>query len=398
MLGRAKAVEKDIIGWRREFHRHPELLMDTFRTAGTVAKALAGFGLEVKFLVGNTGVVGLIRGDKAADPGKTLAIRADMDALPVVEETGLPFSSEVAGVMHACGHDAHMAMALGAAKILSELKGEFSGNVKFIFQPGEEGSGGARFMIAEGVLEDPKVDAIIGGHVGTLWPVKTGQVGLKPGPFMAASDTLKITVTGKGGHGAAPDQSVDPVVVSAQIALALQTIVSREVSPVIPVVVSIGVIRAGTAGNIIPDSCVMEGTVRYLDREMSSFIPGRVKEIARGIASSMRCEADVRYELGYPPLINDPGTTAFLKETAARLLGPQNAVELSMPIMGGEDMAYYLQQVPGTFFALGSSDPSLGPTYPNHHPKFDIDENALHVGAALFAQAALDFFNPNPVA
>ncbi|MGI6642600.1 MAG: M20 metallopeptidase family protein [Bacillota bacterium] len=386
----AKLIERDIVSWRREVHSYPELGMDTPRTHDFVVGILSSLGLEIRTHVGGTGAVGLLRGNGSSP--KTFAIRADMDALPVTEETGLPFASQVPGRMHACGHDAHVAMALGAAAILSKTKSELPGNVKFVFQPGEEGSGGARIMIEDGALENPRVDAIIGAHVGTLWPVKTGAIGVKSGALMAAADSFALTIRGKGGHGAAPHQSVDPVVVASHVTLALQTIVSREIAPVTPAVITVGLIRAGTASNVIPESCLLRGTVRYLDNDLASYMPKRIEEIAKGIAAGMRAEADLKYTPGYPPLINDTEMTAFLRASASRLLGPENVVELSAPSMGGEDMSYYLQEVPGCFFALGSSDPRAGVVYPNHHPRFDIDENVLHVGAAVFAQAAVDFF------
>ncbi len=227
VIQQAKLMEQDIVGWRREVHKYPELQMDTPRTADLVVRVLSDLGLEVRANVGGTGVVGLLRGSGSSP--KTFAIRADMDALPITEETGLPFASQIPGRMHACGHDAHVAMALGAAAILSRMQPRLPGNVKFIFQPGEEGGGGAKIMIEDGALENPKVDAIIGGHVGSLWPVNTGMVGIKSGALMAASDSFVLTIRGKGGHGAAPNQSVDPVVIASHITVALQTIVSREV-------------------------------------------------------------------------------------------------------------------------------------------------------------------------
>ncbi len=352
---------------------------------------LSNLGVDIRTNVGGDGVAALLEGN--GKTSTTFAVRADMDALPITEETGLPFASKIPGRMHACGHDAHVAMALGAATVLSRMRDELNGNVKFIFQPGEEGGGGARLMIEDGVLENPKVDAIVGGHVGSLWPVGLGVVGVKEGSLMAATDSFTLTVRGKGGHGAAPEQSVDPIIVAAQIALVLQTIVSREISPVTPAVVTIGTIQAGTASNIIPDFCVMRGTVRYIDTEMAEFIPGRIREIAEGVAHSMRAKAELAYKRGYPPLINDPQMTALVKRSASKILGAEKVQDLADPTMGGEDMAYYLQKVPGTFFALGSSDRDAEIVYPNHHPKFDVDESVLPLGAAVFCQSAIDFLN-----
>jgi len=390
---RAKAIEDKIIAWRREVHRHPELMLDTVKTAALVSSALREMGIEVREGVGGNGVVGLLRGEAPSTPGeaiRTIALRADMDALPVKEETGLPFASEIPGLMHACGHDAHVAMLLGAAKILSDMRKEFRGNVKFIFQPGEEGAGGARLMIEDGCLEDPRPDAIIGAHVGSLWNVGNGQAGFRPGPLMAASDRFEIFIQGKGGHGAAPHASVDPVVVGSHIVTALQTIVSRAISPTEPAVVTVGVIQAGTANNIIPDTCTMKGTVRYMKRDLGPYIKKRITEIACGVAAAMRAEAKVTYHFGYPPLVNDEDLTNRVRASAAKVVGEENVVTAGMT-MGGEDMAYYLEKIPGTFFAIGTGNEAKGIMYPNHHPKFDVDEDVLYIGSAIFVQACLDF-------
>lgn len=285
VLAIAKSIEPDIINWRRKVHRYPELGMDTPRTSAFIKETLESMGIEVRSAAGY-GVVGTLKGLG----NRTIALRADIDALPVTEETGLPYASEVPGQMHACGHDAHVAIVLGAAKILSRLRGHLNGNVRFIFQPGEEGPGGAQPMIDDGVLESPKVDAIIGGHVGMLWPVESGQFGFKSGPLMAATDSFTIAVRGKGGHGATPNQCIDPVVIAAQIVLGLQAIVSREVNPISPAVVTIGKIEAGTRNNIIPQECIMQGTVRYFEKNLEQFIPQRMKEIVEGIAGAMRGE------------------------------------------------------------------------------------------------------------
>lgn len=387
----AKAIEDQIIAWRREIHRNPELQLETVKTEALVASALKDMGIEVRQGVGGHGVVGLLRRPRGSDSARTIALRADMDALPVQEETGKPYASQVPGVMHACGHDGHVAMLLGAAKILSEMREDLAGNVKFIFQPGEEGPGGARLMIEDGCLEDPRPDMIVGAHVGSLWNVAAGQVGFRSGPLMAASDRFLVTVKGRGGHGAAPHTSVDPVVVAAHIVLALQTIVSREVNPIQPAVVTVGVIQAGTASNIIPDSCVLKGTVRYLNKETGSQIAARIREISEGVASGMRAEAVVEYRRGYPPLVNDVAVTEFVAESATKVVGPENVVTADQT-MGGEDMSYYLEKIPGTFFAIGSNNAAKGIVFPNHHPKFDIDEDMLHLGSAIFVQACLDFF------
>ncbi|MGI6666044.1 MAG: M20 metallopeptidase family protein [Bacillota bacterium] len=392
----AKTIENQIIAWRREIHRHPEIGLETTRTAALVSSALKEMGIEVREGVGGHGVVGLLRGEGSPgqeDSGgraRTIALRADMDALPVQEETGHPYASEVPGLMHACGHDGHVAMLLGAAKILSGMRNSLKGNVKFIFQPGEEGPGGARPMIDDRALEDPRPQAIVGAHLGSLWNVAHGKVGFRAGPLMAATDRFDVLVQGMGGHGAAPHTSVDPVVVASHIVVALQTIVSREINPTEPAVVTVGVIEAGSANNIIPDKCVMKGTVRYMNKDLGPFVSRRIKEIAESMASGMRAEATVQYHFGYPPLVNDAEITERVKMSAAKVVGAENIV-VAGQTMGAEDMSYYLDKVPGTFFAIGSSSEAKGIVYPNHHPKFDIDEDVLHLGSAIFVQACLDF-------
>jgi len=390
----AKAIESRIVGWRREIHRHPELQLETVRTSALVSSALREMGIEVREGVGGHGVVGLLRGEASRGPSggavRTIALRADMDALPVKEETGLPYASEIPGLMHACGHDGHVAMLLGAAQVLSDMRNEIRGNVKFIFQPGEEGAGGARLMIEDGCLEDPRPDAIIGAHLGSLWNVGNGQAGFRSGPLMAASDRFEVFVQGMGGHGAAPHASVDPVVVASHMVMALQTIVSREVNPTEPAVVTVGAIQAGTANNIIPDTCLMKGTVRYMKRDLGPFIKRRITEIAESVASGMRAKAKVDYHFGYPPLVNDEDITNRVRASAAKVVGAGNVVPAGTT-MGAEDMSYYLERIPGTFFAIGSGNEAKGIVYPNHHPKFDLDEDVLYLGSAIFAQACLDF-------
>lgn len=396
VLQAAKAIEQDIISLRRQIHMHPEIGLETPNTSALVARELRDLGVEVREKVGGHGVVGLLKGEspvlgqgsQAARP--TIALRADMDALPVTEETGKEYCSKIPGIMHACGHDAHTAVLLGVAKILYDMRKDLAADVKFIFQPAEEGIGGAEPMIADGCLENPKPDMIIGAHVGTLWPVPSGAVGVKAGPLMAASDRFTVTVRGKGGHGAAPHASIDPIVVAAEIITALQTIVSREVDPLTPAVVTVGAIHAGTANNIIPEVCEFRGTVRYLDRHLGEYMPKRITEIAEGIAGAMRAQAAVEYRYGYPVVVNDAAATDFLAASAASVIGPDNVVAVPA-VMGGEDMSYYLQLIPGTFFAVGTGTPGRGTDYPNHHPKFDVDEDVLPVAAAVMAQACLDF-------
>lgn len=398
ILEAAKAIEKEIVDWRRQVHMYPEMGMETVKTSALVAGVLRGLDIEVREHVAGHGVVGLLRGGRGdgrheteigAGQG-TVALRADMDALPVTEETGKEYASRVPGVMHACGHDAHVAMLLGAAKVLSDMREEFSGNIKFIFQPGEEGPGGAKPMIEDGCLDDPRPDVIFGAHVGPLWPVKAGEIGLRSGPLMAASDRVIVTVRGMGGHGATPHLCVDPVVIASQIVVALQTIISRQIDPNVPAILTFGKIEGGTARNIIPEKCTMFGTVRYIDKSLREFMPARIKEIATGIARAMRGDAVVEYYYGYPPVVNDSAATELLAKSAASIIGSKNVKSIE-PSMGAEDMAYYLEKIPGTFFSLGSVNAQKGITYPNHHPKFDVDEEVLPLGSAILAQVSLDF-------
>lgn len=395
ILKAAKAIENDIIRLRREIHMRPELGLETVQTSALVAKTLRDLGIEIREHVGQYGVVGVLRGEAPVEGNRPcIALRADMDALPIMEDTGKDYCSKIPGVMHACGHDAHTAILLGAAKLLADARKELVADVKFIFQPGEEGAGGARLMIEDGCLADPKPDMILGAHVGTLFGGMTsGQIGVRNGAMMAATDRFTVVVRGKGGHGAAPHASVDPVVIAAQIIVALQTIVSREIDPIAPAVVTVGVINAGTANNIIPETCEFRGTVRYMDKALAEFIPRRIKEISEGIAQAMRGRATVEYTYGYPPVVNDPAATEYLARVAASVIGAENVRE-APAVMGGEDMSYYLNVVPGTFFGIGTATPGKGTDFPHHHPKFDVDEEVLHKGAAIFAKACLDFRGP----
>lgn len=389
-IGMAMELAKDIIEWRRHLHAHPETGAETPETAAYVAGILRNLGLEVRTGVGGHGVVGLLRGtaENGRKDHRTIAVRADMDALNVQEETGLEFASKVPGRMHACGHDGHVAMALGAATILSRMKDDVRGNVKFIFQPAEEGPGGAKPMIEDGVLRDPRVDAIIGLHMGCIWNVPTGSVGVRPGAMMAAMDRFEVLVKGKGGHGAMPHQTCDALYVGAQIVSALQGIVSRRTNPLSPIVITVGQFHSGSAFNIIPGTAWLEGTTRCLDEALRARLPEMIREVAQGVAATMGAECEVTYHWGYPVLINDRGFTDFFSNVARDVLeaaGGGTVQELPEPTMGGEDMAYYLREVPGAFFFLGSR-PEVA--YPHHNPKFDIDESTLPLGAALLAEAA----------
>jgi len=385
-----KSVESEMVEWRRHIHQHPEMGLDTVNTAALVSKVLREAGLEVREKVGRNGVVAILRGTKPGPTGKTIALRADMDALPVQEQTGASYASKVDGVFHACGHDTHTALMMGAAKVLSGMLDRFAGTIKFIFQPGEEGYRGANLMIEDGCLKDPKPDYIFAGHVGAMWGNTIGEIGVRPGPIMASSNSFILTITGKGGHGGAPHQAVDPVIIAAHIAVALQTIVSREIDPNRPAVITIGKIVGGTARNIIPETCTMSGTVRYIDKSLEDFIPARISEIASGIARSMRAEAKMDYVRINPPVANDPQATSLLAQAAAKIVGP-DGVKTVEPTMGAEDMAWYFEEIPGSYFSIGSQNPDKGIVFPNHHAKFNIDEDALSIGASVFVQLCLDY-------
>lgn len=389
-----KLNEDLIIGWRRALHRIPEVGLDLPKTAAYISSVLDKIGIPHERDIGGSGIVGLIEGQKK-DPtgekgGKTIALRADMDGLAVKEETGLPFAS-TNGNMHACGHDAHSAILLGAAKMLQENREHFSGNVKLLFQAAEEGPGGAKPMIEAGALENPEVSAVIGLHMKGIGDTDSGTVGICYGNLMGCLDRFTLKVKGKGGHGAYPDKGVDPVVMTSQIITALQTIISREVNATESAVLSIGQIHGGSAYNIIPEAVEVEGTVRATSQEVREYIAQRMKEVVEGIALSLRGSAEFEYSFGYPPLVNDTDFTKKFVDSALKIVDRSEIVEIQKPEMGGEDMAYFLDAVPGTFFYLGSSKATDGNVYPFHNSRFDVDEDVFASGSALLAQGAVDW-------
>jgi amidohydrolase len=381
----AEALAAQLTADRRRIHMHPELGFKEHETSKYIQSRLAEIGVPFRAGVAQTGVVGLIEGDA---PGKTVLLRADIDALPIQEQTEAEYASRNPGVMHACGHDAHTAVLLGAAKLLSDRRG-FAGMVKLVFQPCEERApGGAIKMIQEGVMEDPKVDAAFGLHVTPQ--LEVGHLGYRPGPASAASDRFTIVVVGKGGHAARPNSCVDAVVVAAHLVVAMQTLVSRETAPMQPAVVTVGAIHAGDAHNVIPGEATIRGTVRTYDPELRQRMSERLRELVEGIARAMRAEAKVEYTFGYPPLVNDPAMTELARAAGADIVGAQNLTDPEQAL-GGEDMAYFLQRAPGCFFRLGTGNRARGITFGNHHPKFDVDEAALPIGAAAMAATALRF-------
>ena len=383
MLDRAQAIAAQITAWRRHIHQHPETSFQETETARYVAAALRAMGIEVQTGVGRTGVVGRLGHGKPV-----IALRADMDALPIQEETGLSFSSQTPGAMHACGHDAHVACLLGAAQLLSETP-PTRGAVRFLFQPSEEtvddeDMGGAKRMILDGAAAG--IDAVVGLHT---WPeLPVGTVALSPGPQMAAAGKFWVDVDGKGGHGAAPQQTVDPIVLSAHAILALQTVVSRRLDPVDAGVVTIGTIHAGTQDNIIPERVSMTGTIRSLRDEVHAQIQHEIRR-ALGVVRAMGGAFSVRFSPGYPVTYNDPDLTAFVSRIAGELLGDA-AVHPAIPVMKGEDFGILAQDAAGCYVRLGVGFPGEPPRT-HHDPRFDLDERALPIGAALLAQTALRY-------
>lgn len=391
------AVLPQVVAWRRDIHQHPELSGQEVRTSRLVAEALRAMGIEVREGVGGLGVVGTLVGGR---PGPVVALRADMDALPVTEQTNLPFKSvatapyrgQTVGVMHACGHDAHVAMLLGTASVLSRMRAQVPGTVRFIFQPSEESPprGGAGPMIADGALANPTVNAIFGLHV---FPGESGTLQYREGPSMASADNWRVVVHGRQTHGARPWDGTDPVVVGAQIVLALQTIISRQTDLTIaPAVVTVGAFNGGLRENIIPDSAVMIGTVRTFDPQVRADIHARLKRTAESIAEAAGARAEVSIELGYPVTINDPATVRRMLPTLERVAGPgrTSVSKLSLP---AEDFSRFLERVPGMFFNLGVTAPGvdLASAPANHSPLFDVHEGALPVGVRALANLAVDY-------
>ncbi len=375
---------------RRDLHAHPELGFKEIRTAGLVAKELESLGIEVTKGVAQTGVIGLLEGAK---PGPTLLLRFDMDALPIIEETGAEYASKINGVMHGCGHDGHTAVGLSVARILTSHKDEISGTVKFCFQPSEEsnnadGIGGNELMIKEGVLDSPKVDMCLAMHVWNEKPV--GWLGIAKGPVMAGAEQFKIKLTGKGGHGALPEVTVDPITAAATLVTALQTIVSRNVAPLETAVVSVTMIHAGTAYNVIPSEVFLEGTIRTFNPLVREKVLKRFEEIVKNVSLAMACQSELILHRLTPALINNDRITETVQHTASRLLPGLQLETQAYITMGAEDMAFMHEMIPGCFIFVGSANKERGLDYGHHHPKFDFDEQALSTGVALMTAAAFD--------
>lgn len=385
-----QALQVQLVEWRRTLHQRPELGFREHLTAQFVAEKLQQWDIPYQTEIAQTGIVAMVSGKQ---PGPVLAIRADMDALPIQEQNTVPYRSQHDGVMHACGHDGHTAIALGTAYYLAQHPESFAGTVKFIFQPAEEGPGGAKPMIAAGVLENPRVDAIIGLHLWNNLPL--GTVGVRDGALMAAVELFDCTIHGKGGHGAMPHQTVDSIVVSAQIINALQTIVARNVDPLKAGVVTIGKFQAGHARNVIADHAEMSGTVRYFDPSLRGFFKERVEQIIAGICQSHGATYNLDYRDLYIPVMNDPKIAELVRSVAETVVETPAGIVPECQTMGGEDMSFFLQEVPGCYFFLGSANIDKELAYPHHHPRFDFDEIALGMGVEIFVRCVEKFCQPS---
>jgi amidohydrolase len=370
-------LRDDLVALRRDLHQSPELAWSERRTAARVAAFLEGAGLDVRRGLAGTGVLATARGGGS----RSVLLRVDMDALPIQEQGDVPYASRVPGVMHACGHDGHTAIGAAAARVLAGRR--LPGTVHVLFQPAEEGEGGAQRVIAEGALEG--VDVVMGIHLWNELPL--GAIGVKAGPLMAAVDRLRIVVRGRGGHGGHPHRAADPVVAAAHVVVALQTVVAREVSPLQSAVVTLGAIHGGEAFNVIPDEVTLTGTVRSFDAQLRRSMPERIHRVASGVASALRCQAEVEVRPGNPAVVNDPQAAEIARRAAARVVGEGGVMEPE-PTMGGEDMAVYFERVPGCFVFVGSANPARGLDQPHHSPRFDFDEEALAIGCQFLVEVA----------
>ena len=391
LLKEAAEIEPEIIKIRREIHQKPELAYREEVTSKLVAERLEALGIQVKRGVGGTGVLGVLKGPR---PGKVVALRADMDALPLDEMADVEFKSKVKGVMHACGHDTHVAMLLGAARLLANHKNELQGTVKFLFQPGEEhgGRGGAKPMIEDGVMKDPKVDYVFGLHIAG--DHNSGILGFRAGPFAASPDTFGVRIIGRGGHGASPHETIDPVYVAAQVIIALQGVSGRMIDPMQPIVISVGAVHSGTKENIIPDEAVLQGTIRTLDEVTRKRAKAKVEEVVKGVCKAFGAKAIVEFEKdAYPVTVNDEKVTEQAMKIVRKIRGGTK-VKVIEPMLGGEDFSRFLHEAPGTFYFLGTRNPAKGCIYPNHSSRFKVDEDVLKYGSASLALLAVEFTDP----
>jgi amidohydrolase len=384
ILQEADNLFENVRDLRRDFHRHPEIGFQETRTARIVAQKLGELGLQVTSGIAQTGVIAVLQGGR---PGKVVLLRFDMDALPIQEENEVEYASQIPGVMHACGHDGHTAIGLAVASLLSLKREQLAGKVKFVFQPAEEGLGGAKAMVTDGVLENPKPDVAFGLH---LWNEKpTGWFGISPGAIMSAFEIFEVKITGKGSHGALPHQGIDPILASAQVISALQGIVGRNVPPMDAAVVSVTIVQGGEAINVLPSHVEFKGTIRTFDPQVRDLVLKRFKEVTESVAEGMGCKAEVQFTSITPALVNDPSITEFVQGVANRLF-PNAELDTDYRTMGSEDMAYFLEPTPGCFFLVGSADKQRGLNAHHHHPQFDFDERALVNGVALLSGVVLD--------
>lgn len=381
-----QALQSQLVEWRRHLHQYPELGFQERLTANFVTQKLQEWGIEHQTGIAETGIVAVISGRQA---GPVLAIRADMDALPIQEDNQVPYRSLHDGKMHACGHDGHTAIALGTAYYLAQHSDRFAGTVKIVFQPAEEGPGGAKPMIEAGVLRRPDVEAMIGLHLWNNLPL--GAVGIREGAMMAAVEVFECTIQGKGGHGAMPHQTVDSIVVGAQIVNALQTIVARNVDPLKAGVVTVGEFHAGHTHNVIADTARFKGTVRYFDPGLKGFFKQRMEQIIAGICQSHGASYALDYQELYPPVINDAAIANLVRSVAETVIETPAGIVPECQTMGGEDVSFFLQEVPGCYFFLGSANLNKGLAFPHHHPRFDFDEIALGMGVELFVRCVERF-------
>lgn len=382
------AQRESLSAIRRDLHQHPELAFEEVRTAGIIADTLDQLGLEVRRGLGKTGVVGVLRGGQASEGSRTIMIRADIDALPIQEANDVPYRSQAPGKMHACGHDGHVAIGLTVAHVLAAQRDALPGTITFAFQPAEERASGAAEMIRDGALRDPAPDAVIGLHLWSPFPV--GTVGVKAGPIFASADEIVLRVRGRGGHGAMPELNVDPIVIAAQIVSTLQTLISREIAPFHPAVVTIGSIHGGTAFNVIADEVELRGTVRTYDPADRAHLLRRIGELAQHVAQSMRGTCDLANDIGIPPCVSDPRMASLVRRAAAATVGEDHVQPDCMQTVG-DDMAYFLNAVPGCYFLVGAGNVARGITAPHHNAHFDIDEGALTIGTEILARGALTF-------
>ena len=378
-------LKDELIDLRRDFHQHPELGFQEFRTSAIISNYLEKLGLEVQRNVAQTGVVALLKG---ASEGPTLMIRSDMDALPVEEENDIEFKSKTPGLMHACGHDGHVAMLLIAAKILKNKKDQIKGNIKFVFQPNEEDAG-AEDMVNDGVLENPTVDGALGIH---LWsPIESGKIGIVPGPLMASSYYFKLVINGKGGHGGAPHTSIDPIGCAVDVIKATDTMIAKEIDSLTPTIITFCKINAGTSPIIIPEKIEVEGSLRCL-HDGTEEVQKRFEEIIQSICKAHRTTYELEFKCGNVLLSNDPKMTELVKKVGVEVVGEENILDSNISVMLGEDFAEFSKRVPSTFYFVGVADKEKGTEYPHHHPKFNIDEDALSIGVEMHVRGALEYF------